>query len=647
MEFVQSLKDKKLALTLSSIFIFLIICPTAFASTLAISDAQIRSSYFGFDKAWVVSFISDDYTTDSLTAYLTPSDFKSASGTETQQSLNIDVNTKPNSCTYSFKIGTFKYADVYTVEPIEIKKWVFTKTDLNELKDMIRSQCADFSKPGYNVEIQNLNSDGTTWTAGDYVYGDYAWMFQAKIYCVKLNEKIGTIAQPIDKRIIAESDWKVQASGKSAETKTISNSEAGSGRSTKIGNNVYVQWQGNLGTGEDCPDVSNLIGVHDNSFSGGWRLASRNKYNTYNSYLTNGIKLDIKNYGETSNKDYFQSLFRTNSNKIIRDVTTEEAGFSYSVLDSSVLSGKIKIDLGRQIVFPLFRLIIDADYLEINIPVGKPQIYSVSDVEFTEGLAGQLEAVVKNVGSEKGGFTARVMDCDSGFSSSTSPAGVTLNPGESQTLQFNIIGSTTAEAGKVSGRCTLELKESTSGETATRSFSITMTQLLQCDPLSKACGFNEAGQDVIKQCNTAGTKYDIIEICRENEECVLTLSGAICREKGIYTDFGECEGCWGWLRSKVQPGYCKPTLTQGLTCFFFMLKLGFVILLTIVSGLLSYDLLRKNFSLTKKNELLSGILALVIAGVIGYVAYLTLWIGVVVFVIVYSVGKFTKSIDYI
>lgn len=605
MESVTYKNNKPILLFFSFLLISIAMFSFVSSATLSISEANIRSNYFNFDKAWVLSFVSDDYTTDSLTAYLTPKSLEDVSGTESKQSLEIDVDTRPNYCTYSFKTNSFKYEDVYTIEPIHISKWVWTESDLNDFKRMVESRCADFSKPDYKADLVEF-SDGT-WTVGEYVRGKNEWLFEYHAYCVQLNEKIGTIAQPIDKRIVAESDWSVRAVGKNAETETISNSEAGSGRNTKIGDNVYVQWQGNLGTGEDCPDVSNLIGVHDNSFNDGWIFGSRNNYNTYNSYLTNGLKSDIESYAESSNPTNYANILRSNANSIIRDVTDEKEDFTYSVLDSSVSSGKVKIDLGRQIVFPLFRLIIDADYLEINIPTGDPEIVSVTNVEFTEGLSGQMRAVVKNKGSSKGGFTARVINCDSGFSSSTSPIGINLDPQQTSELSFNIIGSTTSGQASISGRCTLELKESTSGEIATKSFSVEMEQIQQCAPLSKACSFDK-GKEVIKQCNSAGTAYEIIESCGDNEECRLTPSGAECVVKGS-GDVGICSNCdeyawsyligWAWKDKRCDPA--SPSLIKlslghsPLTCIFSFIKIAISLIIILSGSLFSYGLLDNLF----------------------------------------------------
>lgn len=624
-------------------FLFVIVSISVVqGAVLSIDQANIKSNYFGFDEAWVVSLVSDDYTTDSLNAYLTPQTIEDASGEEPEQALNIQVKTKPNYCTYSLKTNTFNYQDIYTVEPIVISKWLWTKADLEEFKNTIKSQCADFSNSDYQIQIDNLNSDGTVWDAGEYVYGDTSWIFKANAYCVKLNEKIGTVGQPIDKIIVAETDWTVGVEGKVSESETISNSEAGSGRSTKIGDNVWVQWQGNLGTGEDCPDVSNLVGIHDNSFANGWRLGNRDDYNTYSSYLTNGIKQDIREYSESSYPDYYQSTFSNRANTIIRDVADEETGFVYSVLDTSYYSGKVKIDLGRQIVFPLFRLIIDADYLEIVIPTGKPSIVSVSDIEFTEGLAGQVTAVIKNIGEGRGGFTTRIKDCTGGFSSSTSPIGSILEVDEIDTLYFNVIGSSTATEQDVNGVCTLETKESITGEIVTKIFGVKMTQLQQCIPGSMACSVDDDGKSVVKKCNTAGTKYEIVEICPEGQECKLTVSGAKCVDIDDDGDALYCENCDAYARSLIFGKIFKSqscldkTFQNTVFCIFSLLKLfaiPFVFIFSLIFGIPIFNKLLKG-----RYVWLSWVIGIFLSLLIAWLTYILFWLGIVL-LIVYGIFR--------
>lgn len=625
------------------IFLFVIMSASVVqGAVLSIDQATIRSNYFGFDEAWIVSMVSDDYTTDYITAYLSPQAIEDASGQEAKQGLNIQVSTKPNYCTYSFKTNTFNYQDVYTVEPIKITKWLWTQSDLNELKDTVESNCADFSKTNYKAQITDVNSDGSVWTAGDYVYGTSSWVFQAEVFCVKLNEKVGTIAQPIDKKIIAETDWTVGADGKTPESKTISNSDAGSGRSTQLGSNIWIQWQGNLGTGEDCPDVSNLIGIHDNSFSNGWKLGSRDDYNTYSSYLTNGIKNDIREYAESSYPEDYASLFKDRANLIMRDVVDEEVGFSYSVLDTSYASGKVKIDLGRQIVFPLFRLIIDADYLELNIPTGIPAIDSVSDVKFTEGLSGQMTAVIRNAGDSQGGFTSRVVSCTNGFSSSTSPIGSTLTAGATKTLYFNIIGSSTDIQQTVNGVCTLEVKESITGQTATRIFGIKMEQIQQCTPGSTACSLNNDGKDVIKKCNTAGTQYEITEVCPDTQECRLTTTGAKCVDKEDEGgSFGYCEDCDAYAKNLIFGKIFKSTecmsktFQNGFFCIGAILRL-FAIPLFFILGLL-FSLQTIGRFMKGEYKALTWLLSIILAFLVALLTYLIFYVGLVIIIIIFIV----------
>lgn len=61
--------------------------------------------------------------------------------------------------------------------------------------------------------------------------------------------------------------------------------------------------------------------------------------------------------------------------------------------------------------------------------------------------------------------------------------------------------------------------------------NIGMQQIQECEPNSYACSFDNSNNEVVKQCNSEGTLYEIIETCSSYEECHLTLEGAECQYK--------------------------------------------------------------------------------------------------------------------
>lgn len=61
--------------------------------------------------------------------------------------------------------------------------------------------------------------------------------------------------------------------------------------------------------------------------------------------------------------------------------------------------------------------------------------------------------------------------------------------------------------------------------------NVGMQQIQQCGPNSYACSFDDLNNEVIKQCNSQGTLYEIVETCSSYEECRLTLEGAECEYK--------------------------------------------------------------------------------------------------------------------
>lgn len=593
------------------LFLMVFLVGSVSATVTGLSEARITSNFLGFDKAWIIDFVSDDFTTDRINAFFTPSDFEAVSGNKAKQSLTISANTKPNSCQWSVKEDLSTKPDIIKYTPFTVSEWT---TDIDGTRNKLSNVCAPI--PG-----------------ADFYWKSYSVFGSGKveIWCVVNSGKLGTIGNFLSPFTLAETDWSVTASGKSTQSATISNGETGSGRSTRIGDNVIVQWQGLAGTGEQCPSTANSVPIHSNSFIGGWRVVTEGDYDSYRNYVDGVLSSDIANWGKGILPE---SIFKSSLSRAETAITKDFAFGSFTTLDSSVSNGKISVDLGRQIVFPQFRLIVDADYLELDIPSGKPQLSKGfggkcspnGQIEFTEGSAGRLNVEINNVGGGEGGFTTRVLSCTDGFSSNTPPQGSRLGAGDSQSLTFEIIGSTTSSQSTLSGSCTVEMKESLTQETDTCTFSTELTQIRECPPPEIACGV-EGGVHVINECNTEGTGLEIKEVCESNEICKETITGAKCVVPTIPSD--KC-GFFNVVCHLKNVGGFFSGLFSGALSLLAILRGVVVGIVVIFSFLFGKDFFDK-FGVVKKTPALGWIFAGLLAIGLGLLVNAAFVIGLIAF----------------
>ena len=281
-----------------------------------------------------------------------------------------------------------------------------------------------------------------------------------------------------------------------------------------------------MGVGESCPLTENSIPLHSNSFPDGWRIGSRAHYSLYQSYISGGGL--ISDLGAWADGEIFEESFKKSLLAKSNAVLLPEKLFAdYSLQDTTLENGKLAVTLGKQIVYPHFQLIIDADYLGLVIPSGDPKIVSLNDVFFIEGNLGEVFLEIENRGSFEGAFDVRV-NCSEGFSSSPRSQGTgTLHPGEKKEVSFNILGSSNEWNEKLTGVCTVQAKDSTSQFSDTQKFNVEMSQIQECTPGITSCSV-ENGLHVIRICNVQGTGFYTSHSCSPEEICSFTSEKAAC-----------------------------------------------------------------------------------------------------------------------
>lgn len=492
------------------ILMFILSFASVNAATLGFSNVDIDSNVFDFDKAWVISWVDDDYTTDSVVATLTPEDIKDLSGEEfeSEQTLTVKVDTLDDACQWNFNTDKFSKNKVVTLdfESYTHYNW----NDDNKLINWVNDNCVDFNAADYKSSFTTRQQ---IHDSNNVVYSNFA--IGVTVKCGIVQEQLGTVGAIENQKVISTSRWTVGVSGKTAESRVISN-DASQDRNTKIGDNVYIQWQGQLSTGDTCPTTDRLMGIHSSSI-GGWRVINEDAYNQYLAQMTGFSSKYVENLKSLSGYDW--DVLEDTFNTYARNTLTK-ANFDYRVTESSVVGGKIRYDLDKKIVFPLYRLIVNADYLTLKITSGIPAITSLEDIDFVEGeLTGLGKVTIKNVGDGTGAFNFRVSHCSDGFTSDESFGTGKLAPGESKEYTYLVKGSSTAEEKLITGSCIITVYDGINPDLRVeKEFGVSMTQISDCVPNSKVCGFSGKLHSV-KECNIEGTQYQLLEVCSADEVC--------------------------------------------------------------------------------------------------------------------------------
>lgn len=578
------------------------------ASLVNIGEIKIKSDgYKDLDNKdiWVVSWIEDGFTGETLLATILPNELEERSGFKAKQSLKIKSDGTNNRCEYRIDASEFPL-DVFILTPVRNRFWGLSNPNQEALK-WAKDNCY-----GANKDANSFKDMDTK------VWGDYN-VFFTDVKCIKKQEKLATIGRIEDKKISFETKWSVQAGDKTPQTKTIGNDDVEEGKSTKIGDNVWILWQGNLGSGDTCPDPDNELGAHSNSFANGWKVIEKRAYERYAEYVTEGVGIDVKSWhlGQIS-----ESFLKSKLSQKSFDAIEEKEFKDYGVIDQREENGRIKINLEDRIIYPMFRLFIDSDYLELIKPTGKPSIISVSDVEFAEGLIGTTEVKVKNIGDDKGEFDVWIPECTNNFESADTKS-ITIEKGEIKTLNFRVTGqSISGTKTEETGTCTVFMKEITTQELVKKSISVTMTQIQECIPNTKVCSFKD-DKEVIKQCNKAGLKYETSKICEESEECKDTITGVKCvKKEDNGNGNGECKNI-------LELG--GVTLIPNLKCLPFFTTILWIA--TILIGVFVLFIMYSFASERSDNQGLNWFVAIIFGVGAGILTYFLFWYGVLLFIV--------------
>lgn len=467
-----------------------------------------NSEFFDGD-VFVIDYTSS-FDTDKIDVFLSSSQLSDTADGETDQSLQLDVTAQDVAAEYSIQDSARRNV-----------------VDLTLVKE--RHDTHDDAEAWALNTCYDIDEDG----AKEYYWKEVlAWDGKDVVgYCATISGIRATIGDIRNPREIFQSTWTLEADGETPQQCVLSNGDAGNGVMTNCGDHVKIRWQGNLDTGQTPPGVDDELAAHSNAYTNGWRVVSEVRYDQWDGDIR-GLSSDYQDWAQgTIAKDTLQSDIDNAADRAVSPFSQSELHDAI-VADSSVNTGKLKLVLDDVLAYPRFTIYVDgADFIRVTKTVGEPRIIKpVPAADVQEIGGGTVSFQVENVGTREGSFSSRITQCSSGFSFDDAQVTKTVAQGATASYKFGVSFTSTGTDAEVSGTCTIEAKDTGSGETDTATVSLTGVQSNECTPGERISGIKN-GNPAIYEC-VDGFTTKLMEVCDDDEE-VGTEGGTLtCVEKG-------------------------------------------------------------------------------------------------------------------
>lgn len=525
--------NKKILITA---FVLMFVAGASATITSADSLTYNSNSQFFNGEVFNIQFSADD-STDTVSVFFDGNELDNSvdgEGDVKQGSLDIESDSVESKAVYGFR-DTGK---------ISIRQWdavkdYLPKSSLNfgggdwedyvMSSEFVNNQCSDqIGYVSYKDELNGLTLD-------------------TAVYCVSEGQQMAQVAEiESNPRAQFNTEWAV-SNGEESETTVISNGDTGSGTVHKFGDDVLIKWAGTIGTGKNSPIPTDELVAYSNN--GGFKIISRENYDLYTTNVNDmGGEIDRWASGKLDESDVEAILngqanqaYSTHPNSEFTDARFLGQGFT---------SGSMELDI-TNLAYPQFDIFVNAcesggdtscnAFLEVNRPVGEPNILSTSSSKFSELNTGEIDVTFENSGGSEGSFTSRLKQCSTGFTFTGVSESVNLNPGESTSFSHPIaFDSQSYDKKEVTGSCTVEVEETSSGTSDTADVSVTGIQQNECTPGNTYIR-TEDGQDKVYECNEDGLGQTLVKTCSADEVAKIQGAEYQCVDENEPPTFGECE----------------------------------------------------------------------------------------------------------
>jgi len=320
---------------------------------------------------------------------------------------------------------------------------------------------------------------------------------------------------------------------------------------------AQIKWIGGSTYGEFCPDQDRYTAAQNNNNE--WYTMLDDKYteykDSYDSFIAEVNRLENRMENEN---DYFVSETEENNLKNLMNIVnqrstsaTNGAKISYNgqvakVTQTDEHSAVATLTLSRDhlMFLPDFEISISADWLKFVYLVGKPEITKMSYSACTEESAGnRVKVTVVNKGTVKSKVLTDI-SCESGIGISASERSITLNPGESGTIDIPFVLSTVADSKK---SCTVTVMDANNiavSDSAEVSMDCVATKFCSPEGITRCTG------DLQQICENG------LWIDTDSEDCTVTED---CNHDSVCQFWsGESfENCGGKFASKNDCATCN------------------------------------------------------------------------------------------
>jgi len=490
------------------------------SSTVTSADSiSYNSNNEFFDGDVYAISVTADQATDKIDINIGASELSEKVDGEVNQNLQIDFTSQNTELKYS-TTSSPELRNVRTVAPYHEEDF----SSEQDAIDAIKSKCMDL----------NLNGEGSGTYSSYYDFSDLSYNYE--IFCFQKNKYLGTPAYIDNPDEIFTAKAELVADGKTVQSATLSNGDAGVGAVTDLGQHAKIRWNGNLDTGAAKPDNTRVLGLYSNKYANGWKVVNQQTYEDYKTYIGGGQAFD--NLESWRNAEMTGTQAANLVNDRAQDAASEASSstselVNAEVSDSSFNTGSFTFDTEDLLSYPSFTVYVDAGengYIEVTKPTGTPEILSTSGAEIKEGDEGQVQAIVENVGDGEGQFSARLSSCGEGFSIVDDQDTKTIPAGQSVSFSFDVaFGSVSSDSKEVSKSCTLEVNGVDSSDST--SVSVTGVQQSECSPGDERREQRSDGRWEIYVCQDNGLGYDLDRTCADDEKAVAQGDNLFACEK--------------------------------------------------------------------------------------------------------------------
>ena len=370
----------------------------------------------------------------------------------------------------------------------------------------------------------------------------------------------------------------------------------------------FVSMQGSL-SGTPRPSID--YDIYFSSTTNKWNLISKPLSSQYRAFIKDNF-VDISDFKAFCEKNGAVKCIEELNRKSTFPIVT------YTDYENTIIteqqSGSLILSNTPIYEYPSFTLKIDADWVGIFEPVGKPKILDTRGDDFIEGSNGKLEIDIKNDADVKASFNIGI-DCGSNWKV-INQNNVPFAPKETKTLTYFVTSETESKACTT---CSIIVKDSSNPSVKdTESQKICVKEANQCPNK----GATRCNANIIQQCeNVNGVQvWQTRETCRQGEIC----QNSKCVAEGQPPPPPECKPILKAGDVTILPNFSRECVGTLSLILIIASAIGGIFALIIMLGFTNPRI---------ENKGLSFFLSAIVGILIGVLVYLTFWFGVLAFIL--------------